>query len=102
MIGYHIAPKNRGQYDGCSIVDWLPWLGLVAPEFDECCQMHDELYIEREGGALGREIADRLMLACMERKAKAVADPTRRALLLRKAATRYAAVRAFGWMAWYS
>ncbi len=102
MIGYHIAPEHRDQYDGCSLVDWFPWLGLVVPEFDECCQMHDELYIEQEGGALGREIADRLFLACMERKARGVADPARRDLLRKKAGFRYAAVRAFGWLAWYT
>jgi len=103
VTGFHLDPLHRAHYDGCTVVDAL---GLRAPEFEECCECHDELYLQKAEGQLGvetdRAIADLLFLHCMMRKAREAPTPERRRLLEGKARTRFWAVTAFGGIAWYT
>lgn len=91
------APLRREPWrdemsDGCTLVD-------DPPQFRAACLRHDRDYHER---IKPRWQADWQFYQAMVIAAEAAPDPARRDLLMRKAKTRYAAVRALGWLLYYT
>ena len=81
-------PDNKPPWkpefsDGCTLV---PDAGTL-----DCCLAHDKAYYEAKGGRVGRRRADRAYLDCMRAHGWTW-----------RARFRWAGVRAFGWIFWYT
>ncbi len=74
-------PWDDSMSDGCTVVS-------DSPDTVHCCLAHDKAYYEATGS---RAKADRAFLACMKEAGWGA-----------RAYVRWAGVRIFGWLLWYT
>jgi hypothetical protein len=96
-------PWSDDKFDGATFIGPLnklvggdepaEWNAIGGPNY-----YHDRAYYERRPN--DRALVDRIWFRMMIAKADELTDPVRRDLLRRKARTRYAIVRAIGWLWW--